>query len=312
MAYSSSNKLSWQSKTILFLLSAAGKLPESILYRIADGIGWMLRKVVKYRLSLVREHLLLSFPRASSEERAVLESEIYRHLGDLAVEMCMLAAMDSKALRTRLHLEGQEILDTLYDQGHNIIYLALGHYGNWEWFTGFQDFLSDIRMHVLYKRQGQIMNSVMKHLRSKFGTLLLDKRKAPREILNLHKSTQKELLIFAADQTPSIRNVHLFTDFLNRSTAVFTGMERLAAKTHSPVCFLNVHRQQRGHYMCRIELLSPNASEEPSGMVSLKFMKRLEKNILENPSLWLWTHRRWKFTAEGIRTLFPDQHILVL
>ena len=36
--------------------------------------------------------------------------------------------------------------------------------------------------------------------------------------------------------------------------------------------------------------------------------KRLEKDILEHPEIWLWSHRRWKHKKadELINVLLPD------
>ena len=297
-------------EAVLFGMRLIGWLPDFVLYGLADGVGWLLRRILHYRTGVVRDHLQTSFPDASEKQLKSYERAFYRHLGDLAMELFKLAAMGRRSLHRHVDLQGIDVFRRLYDSGHNMIYLTLGHYGNWEWFTGFQDFLPFTRMHVLYKRQKGITNYIMYRLRSKFGTRLIDRKVAPRQVLSLNRSGQDELLIFVSDQTPSIHNIHLFVDFLHRSTAVFTGMERLAAKTSSPVCYLDVVRKRRGRYVCTIELICEDASTMEEGEISRLFMNRLEETIRRQPPFWLWSHKRWKHTPEEIRSQRPEQHVV--
>jgi Kdo2-lipid IVA lauroyltransferase/acyltransferase len=75
---------------------------------------------------------------------------------------------------------------------------------------------------------------------------------------------------------------------------VFTGPEKLAIKFNYPVVYMNVQRPRRGHYEVFPELLIPDPKATVENEISEKFMKRLEKEILNDPSPWLWSHKRWK------------------
>ncbi len=284
-----------------------GKLPAWWHYGVSNAIAFLLHRVVRYRRDVVQEQLKLSFPDKDETERRKIERGVYLHLSDIAVEYFMLAGFGRKELHKRLRLEGIETLRRLYGEGHRMIYINLGHYGNWEWFTGFQDFLPFTQLHVLYKPLRGVLDYVMCRLRSKFGSHLIDKNVAPRSIIGMRGSEQNELFIFVADQTPSPRNIHLFTRFLNRDTAVFTGMERLAQKTKSPVGYIDVQRVKRGYYVCRIEILTEDASQHKFGEVSALFMHRLEDTISRAPELWLWSHRRWKYGEAEVNAYNPQQ-----
>src|SRR6185295_10799162 len=98
---------------------------------------------------------------------------------------------------------------------------------------------------------------------------------------------------FIADQTATRDNAY-WTTFLNQDTAVFTGPEKLATKFNYPVVFINVKRPRRGHYEVIPELLFANPKQTAEGEISEGFTKRLEKEIVSNPVIWLWSHRRWK------------------
>ncbi len=302
--------MSWKAKCIYYCMKALGALPRVLLYAFSDVIAWTLYSIIGYRKAVVQQQLLASFPNTNPTQLRLLTKGVYQYLADLFVEFCMLAHMNEEKLKQSISLEGVENLEALYQKGHKQVYLALGHYGNWEWFTGFQQFLKFTQMYVLYKPQSAVTEEVMNALRSKFGALLIDKNQAPRTVLRLAKNGDNTLLIFVADQTPSVQNIHLFVNFLNRSTAVFTGMERMAAKTHSPVCYLDVFAEKRGQYRCVVEVLCEDASQWPEGEVTTMFMKRLEQTILRRPSLWLWTHKRWKHDKERLQAKFPNQHII--
>lgn len=288
-------------------MSLIGKLPSWWHYGVADVVALCLHRLVGYRLDVVREQLRISYPTKSEAERALIEKDVYRHLADLFVEYFMMAGFGSKRLRKHVVLRGEEQIEALHDKGHRLVYLTLGHYGNWEWFTGFQDFLPFTQMSVLYKPLKGAMDYVMYRIRSKFGTKLINKAFAPRAIMGMSRSETNQLLIFVADQTPSPQNVHLFTDFLNRDTAVFTGMERLAQKTKSPITYLRVERPRRGRYICTVEVLTEDASAHEFGEISAKFMHRLEESINEVPALWLWTHKRWKYGEREVLDFNPHQ-----
>ena len=42
-------------------------------------------------------------------------------------------------------------------------------------------------------------------------------------------------------------------------------------------------------------VISPDASEEPENMIMERYVRRLEESVRRDPSLYLWSHNRWKF-----------------
>lgn len=310
-------KQQWSTKekvlggSLYRLMQVIGWLPSWWHYAWAYLIALVLQYLLRYRREVIETQLRTSYPTKSDAEMGSLIREVYHHLATLAVEYFMLAGFGKRRLQKHLHLHGVEQLQQLYEKGHKIVYLALGHYGNWEWFTGFQALLPFTQLHVLYKPQRGMLNYLMHRLRSKFGTRLIDKNVAPRTALSLRKAPGNHLLIFVADQTPSPINTHLFVPFLGRSTATFTGMERLANKLDIPILYLDVVRQGIGQYHCQVELLTEQSAASPFGSISYDFMRRLDSTIQRAPAYWLWSHRRWKHTPSEVQELFPHQEIKI-
>jgi KDO2-lipid IV(A) lauroyltransferase len=82
---------------------------------------------------------------------------------------------------------------------------------------------------------------------------------------------------------------------MNRETAFFEGGEKLAKKFNTKVIYAHTSKPKRGHYVFEYQLLSqpPYVDQEPHSITD-RFIKSLEKNIRAEPSIYLWSHNRWK------------------
>jgi KDO2-lipid IV(A) lauroyltransferase len=98
---------------------------------------------------------------------------------------------------------------------------------------------------------------------------------------------------FIADQAAWAHTAY-WTQFLNQQTPVFMGPEKIAIKFNYPVVYMSVQRIKRGYYQVVPELLFTNSKETKPTEISEAFTNRLEKDILANPAIWLWSHKRWK------------------
>ena len=79
---------------------------------------------------------------------------------------------------------------------------------------------------------------------------------------------------------------------------MFTGPEKLAKKFNYPVVYMNVRRVRRGYYEVFPELLFENPKDTVENEICEAFTKRLEREIMNDYSTWLWSHRRWKYRRE--------------
>lgn len=294
------------------LFAVIGRLPAWWHYFCSTLISYILQYVWRYRQKEIETHLAESFPEKSAEELRKLKRRVYLNLTDIMVEVIMLASFSERRLRKHIFLKNGELLEQLHDAGHRHLFLALGHYGNWEWLTGLQVFVPESQFRVLYQHQNSTWNYLLARVRSKFGAQLLDRDQAAHHILHNLESEQNQSYIFVADQAPSSASSELFIPFLNRQTAVFTGLERLARITKSPVLYIDVEKVGRGKYEATVKLLTRDASKEKKYAVTVAFMQALEETIQRAPEYWLWSHRRWKFSVEQIRREYPNKRLTIL
>lgn len=307
---SKKNKDPFLGRVLYRFLSLIGLLPSWWHYFCSDLISLLLQYVIGYRREVIRTQLKNSFPEKSPRELKKLERKVYLNLCDIAVEIIMLCGFSRRRLRKHLTLEDQSIVLDLHAKGHHSIYMLLGHYGNWEWFTGLQDFIPESEFNVLYKKQHGVWDYVMRRARSKFGAKLIEKEMSGRTIIERRHDTTPRSYIFVADQTPGHSSIYLFVDFFHQPTATFTGMERLAKLTSAPVLYIDIFKERRGKYKIAVDVITENASQLEDGVLATNFMRRLEKTIRRAPEYWLWSHRRWKYSVESVTEEYPDRKIL--
>ena len=92
-----------------------------------------------------------------------------------------------------------------------------------------------------------------------------------------------------------------------------TGGERIARKLNMDCYYAHITKDRRGHYTADIQLITDDSRSVPEHWITEQYYERLEANIREQPSLWLWTHNRWKRTRAGfIRHLKAENRLTEL
>ena len=271
-------------------------LPMRMLYVLSDILYFLIYKVIKYRIKVVRRNLVASFPEKSEAERLRIEKGFYHHFADYMVETLKLAHISLEELQQRAYVQNPEVVDRLMEQGHPCCILLMGHFGNWEWYSGSTTRFQNARMYQIYRPlKNKAVDNLFIWLRTKFGSFVLFNYDTGRELIRLQRNNIRSVVIFLADQTPSRQNLHYWTNFLHQDTAILTGAERLARKLDIPVIFLDVQMLRRGYYTLELQLISDNPKETPENWITEEYARRMEKSILRHPEGWLWTHKRWKY-----------------
>ena len=272
-------------------------LPLSFLYFLSDILFFPLYYVIRYRRKIVRRNLLASFPERSLLEIKKIEKQFYHYFCDYAVETIKLFHFSDKEMKKHLRFEGLDMLRKLYDENISCLML-LGHYGNWEW-------VSSLGIHVpkgyaggqIYRPlKNSVYDRLFLTLRSRFGVRNIAKKDTLRAIMEYQKIHQLFFIGVMADQTPSEANIHYRTLFLNQDTPVLSGVERIAKKVNAVVLYLDVIREKRGYYVCSLKLLTKTPRDTAEFEITEKYMREMEKTILRQPTYWLWTHKRWKYS----------------
>ncbi|HEU5289323.1 MAG TPA: lysophospholipid acyltransferase family protein [Cyclobacteriaceae bacterium] len=265
-------------------------LPFPALYKLSDILYYLLR-LSGYRKEVVYKNLRNSFPNKSEQEIDAIGKSYFRYLCDLILETLRTHRMSEKESRERCTFHKTDWLDKLQAEGKSFI-IVMGHYGNWEWAGPSFTLNTGFQLVVIYRPLSNIyFEKMMCKMRTRFGTRITPVNLTLRDMVANRGSVTATA--FIADQTATKDNAYWMT-FLNQDTAVFTGPEKLAIKFNYPVVIMNIHRPKRGYYEVFPELLIPDPKNTTENEICEKFMNRLEMEILKDPTIWLWSHRRWK------------------
>ncbi len=284
-------------KLVYWVVKAISLLPFCCLYLLSDFLYYIVYYVVKYRRKVVRENLTLSFPKKTEKEIIKIEKQFYRHFSDLLMETVKLLSMSEKQINQRMKYINSEKLIRHYQENRSVIVLT-SHYCNWEWHSTFSRMLpKDKPLHLIYKKlSSKTTNKLMLKIRGKNGGKNVEMRQIVRHLITMSKEGKVGMFGMISDQSPARRNNHLTTQFLSQKTMVITGSEQLSKKFNIPVYYIKTKKVKRGFYVSEPIELSLNPQEVEDFQISEKYIKLFEKDILEAPEYWLWTHNRWKHT----------------
>ena len=277
-------------------------LPLRVLYAIASFVLYpLLYYVVHYRRSMVMSNIRYCFPEKSEAACKQMARQFYHHFADLCVEIIHAYRISDEELRERVVFEGLDEAQAAFLQQKGGVFM-LGHMGCWEWMADVGKRLDRNRIHtnVIYlKLDNKSADCIMMQIREKRGCTPIEMHKLLREAVRLRKESSKaEVYCMLADQKPSWRSLQFYTDFFGHNTPFLTGSEKIARKFAYPVYYADITMPSRGHYNIRLLPITTNAQCCEEGFVSREYVKLLEANIIKQPSIWLWSHNRFKWNND--------------
>jgi len=277
------------------LIYGISYLPFWWMYRLSDFLIFILYSLVGYRRKVVRQNLSNAFPTKNQSEIEQIERGFYRFFGDLILETIKGLTISSRQLKKRVVFENVEVFEKYFEDKQSVI-IAMGHFGNWE-LGGARCAIEPIhQLNVIYRPlKDKNFNRLVSRARSRFGSGLYPMKETMRRMIQ--DKDQVTATAFIADQTPSRKNA-FWMEFLHQDTPVFMGTGKIANKMGYPVVYASVNQTKRGYYHIRLTDLVPNPTEVSPEEIVTRFTRKLEEDINQNPSTWLWSHRRWKHKRE--------------
>ncbi|MFI3295318.1 MAG: lysophospholipid acyltransferase family protein [Rikenellaceae bacterium] len=274
-----------------------GKMPYKMQYILSDFMRFMLYKVVRYRVGVVRENLQKSFPEKSVEELRTVERNYYKHLADTFVETLSLTFATEAQIKKRMVFLNADQLDQHF--GGRSFISAMAHYGSWEYASSFGLHYQGDKVIAAYRPLSSFTaDRIYKKMRTRFGTNPLPMKEITKAIITGVKQQRQYAIALISDQNPPIYEQQIWLDFFGRKTLFYGGVEKLAVKFNLPVFFLHMDKSKRGHYIAWFELLYDGSEEVEPHEVTRRYAQKLEREVCRRPELWIWSHRRWKHRYE--------------
>ena len=275
-----------------------------MIYLLSDILNFFIYRVGRYRVNVVRQNLREAFPEKSNEELKKIERDFYRNFSDYILESLKLTSISDKDAKRRMQFENIELMNKYITENRSIV-VYFAHTFNWEW-------APSVTLHTCKGPEGQnvefgqvyrplkskFFDHLMLKLRSRFHSVGYPKANTFRCLLKARKEGKITVTGFMSDQHPSHGDPGHYTEFLNHPTLFITGTETVARKLKSAAVFWDMSKPKRGHYVITVRPLADDASTMAEGELTENYARMLEQTIRRTPSLWLWTHKRWKYPAK--------------
>ncbi len=275
---------------ILWLISI---LPFRLLYLVSDIFYIFLYRIFGYRKKTVITNLKLVFPDKSEKEISKLASQFYHHLSDMILESIKSMTISEKELLKRFVPKNIDLILDLEKKNKNII-LMCAHYGSWEWIFILQNYV-DYKGYAIYKRlSNKYFDRLVKRIRAKYNTYLITNKEAVTTLVRAKVNGELTINGFVSDQSPKVNKAYYWSEFMGVKVPMHTGAEVLAKKLDMAVVFFKVDRKKRGYYEITFETITEKPKDYTDYEITDIFFKLVEKQILEAPQYYLWTHKRWK------------------
>ncbi|GAA4973571.1 lysophospholipid acyltransferase family protein [Algibacter aquimarinus] len=268
-------------------------LPFRLLYLISDGLYIFLYHIIGYRKKVVNNNLKLVFPEKSEKEVSLIRKKFYKHLCDMFLEMAKTMSISRASLKKRFKLINPEELKRLESLDKSIL-LMYGHYASWEWSVEIQNYVAYKGFGVYKKLANPYFDKLVRDIRSKFKTTLINTKETISTINNNEVNNIKSIIAFLSDQSPRLTKEVYWGKFMDIDIPCFTGAERLAKKLDLTIAYLKVTKIKRGYYEAEILTLTENPKEYKNYELTDMFLREVEKQIYEAPEYYFWTHKRWK------------------
>ena len=281
-------------------LHCCALMPFRLMYAVADLTFLLLFYVVRYRRKIVASNLRESFPEKSDKELRQIERKFYRNFADYIFETIKLLHISDRQMSERMTFENLDIIDRYTAEGRSVA-VYFSHCGNWEWapsvtlHTSLRPGRGVVFAQVYRPLRDQWTDRLMLKLRSRFGSLSFPKNTVFRDIIRETRRTGLPAVVgFMSDQHPSHGDLIHVVEFLNHPTAFITGTETLARKLDMGVVYWDMYKPRRGHYHIVTRDITDAIADCKPFTVTDRYAEMLQTSIRRDPSLWLWTHKRWK------------------
>lgn len=278
-----------------------GILLKILIYPISILPFWLIRiklfpfyiliaHVLKYRQKVILKNLKIAYPNESELFYKQTLKGFYKHLYLLICEGIKSFTISKKNILNRFKID-EGIIKEYATNGKSVV-MVFGHYNNWEWPALAAPFQITPQLVAIYQpvKNKQIDNWI-KANRSRYGAILVSTKTVNEFYKN---NTQIIANAFIADQSPSNKKSGVWVDFFGRKTLFLAGAAAKAIELNQPMVYVYTKRTKPGYYTMYVENLCSNPRDFTVEELTQDYAHRLEQQIKENPSEYLWSHNRWK------------------
>jgi KDO2-lipid IV(A) lauroyltransferase len=212
---------------------------------------------------------------------------------DLVMESVKAFSISEKQILKRYTYKNPELVNTLFKQGKSIA-LVGAHQANWEWSISLPLVLDQPITGAYTKLNNKYFEKAVRDSREKFGVIGVKTSETVKRMQYNVTNKIQAAYILLSDQSPQPHKTFYWREFFNIKVPVHTGAEMLSKKFDLVVVNYLTKKVKRGYYETEFQLITDSPKEFENYQITDKYIDLTEKNILQQPELYLWSHKRYK------------------
>jgi KDO2-lipid IV(A) lauroyltransferase len=269
---------------ITTIARATAAVPYGDLGVFGDALGAFVGSLLRIR----RAHVEASLARAGIERAEESARGMYASLGRSFVEVLWMTG-GHRDLSRLVRIDPQALAEL---RGGAV--LAASHTGNWEIASCFVATRAPLLVVTKHLSAGWI-DRYWQSSRARYGVTGTGAAGAyDRARAHVHEGGSVAMMI---DQVPNKRAHGLEVDFLGARAWVDRAPATVAARTGVPIVVPAARRLEDGtQEILVLDVIAPpkRATREWIDDATIRATRALDRFVRENPTEWLWMHRRWK------------------
>jgi Kdo2-lipid IVA lauroyltransferase/acyltransferase len=292
--------LYWPARALVALIQS---LPLPLVARLGRAGGALAFWADARHRRVALQNLQMCFGQEKTpREIRALAKENFRRIGENYASAVKTAAMTPEALQPHFRFIGADkILPHEADAGPQSRIVAIGHFGNFELYARFGQFVPIFKCATTYRALNQpALNRLMQSLREHSGCRFYERR-TEGKLVRAHMGDTGLLLGLLADQSMTGLRAPFLGHDCSTTLAPAIFALRYKCPLHTAICY------RVGLAKWEIEVgdeipTRENGHPRSSGDIMRDVNRAFEIAVRHDPANWFWVHRRWKAGGSEVQS----------
>lgn len=277
------------------LASLIAKIPQKFVVEAGKLLGMLGYVLDRRHHRIVKRNLKFIYPEWPRDRIRRLSKDIFQNMGITLLEICQMACLSREDILRKVRIRGRGHLLNAMKSSKGVILIS-AHLGNWEMAPLFIScYLQKPLVLVARGIHPKMLNSWVHRLRTRFGSIVLNKRRA---LLTMARVlSQGRTLGLLIDQGTRLSE-GLEVNFLGRTTTATPSAALLANRYDSLVIpAFCVRKKETGLTLIVEPPLPLKKTEDAQADLQVNtqiITDAIEKAVKAYPEQWFWFHKRWK------------------
>ncbi len=275
--------------------------------KIGSSIGRLLGRRLKNLNRVAHRNLEIAMPQNSPERNADIVRGTFESLGRHLAFFSHFKHLGREDVRSLVEVVNKQNFYDSRGDGRGMIFIT-GHFGSWEVFNLLPPAFGE-QINILVRRiDNRLVEEFVDKIRTRFGSVTLGKREAPRRIFKHLKAG--EIVGILADLNAQLHD-GVFVDFFGTPACTTKSIAKFALKTNAVILpAFAVWEKAKNKYVVYlekpVEYENTGDTDRDIRRITADVTKVVEKYVRKYPEQWLWIHKRWNTRPPGEESLYRN------